>query len=190
MVAITSLSPLVLLVGSVLAQSCTPSSQGAAIASNLASIQSACTSTDSLVRSFTSSQGLLAALNIQTSEQNIQSAVNAAITNAGALSAPTACDEQVIVAALLAAAPSITQLLSDITSKQADFNAVGVSSIIVNDLTSLQSGTFKLESQVYAKVPCSALTSAKSSLTAINNGFASALTAYGASGAAAPVSPC
>ncbi|KAL1878690.1 hypothetical protein Daus18300_001965 [Diaporthe australafricana] len=149
-------------------------------AETLANLQSIDASTRSLTTTVTSWDGsLLGALGIQSSA----TAVGTQIDNANAAAADEAqassADSQTIVTYVTGTlTPDIQASLTALTNRKADFDSLGITSIVLSTLQSLQSKSATLGTTLVNIASADQKAAAQSAADTINAAFAAAVAAF------------
>jgi hypothetical protein len=174
----------------VLASGCTISPKIQILVNALSNIRAKVDATNSAVMSFGASDGLVAALSVQQKEQELDKAVQEAVSIAHAGSpVNNECDAAGIVGAVNSFAPSTNTLLHSIVAKKPEFDRVGVSAIVAKDLGILNTKTNLLIGEAYTKLPCSGIAQIRHGIDSIQASYADAASVYGVAFHPGPTPP-
>ncbi|PRT55549.1 hypothetical protein B9G98_03169 [Wickerhamiella sorbophila] len=142
------------------------------VGASISAVQSNVELLDSLVKGWSSADGLPKALIIQESFAPLSEAVLA--LQSAVPSSVSASEAQTLVGELSSLVGAIQGLLGDLSSKAADFNAVGAGSIVGGDIKALVGPSGQIASSAVSAIPSDADCAVYSSATALVNNLAGA----------------
>lgn len=144
----------------------------------------------SLVDGWSSGDGLSGALVIQQSYAPLSEAVAALEGSSGSLSDADITSDN--VSALATLSTTVAGLLDALTSKAADFEAVGASTIVQGDIRELSGPSGSIINNVYSvgSAECDAISSLAGPVGSLSAAFGSAADAYGAQAPTFPELTC
>jgi len=149
------------------------------VEADLATVSTNTKTLDTAVNAFSNTAGTLAqAFAIHTDATNLESAITKTTTDVKASGVFSEADGNAILTIVKALQPTIVTTLTDTVNKKAGFARVAATSIVLNDLQTLQSDTQALETAFLAATPTDLKPSASAIVSAINAAFASAVAAY------------
>ncbi|KAK2611019.1 hypothetical protein N8I77_004402 [Diaporthe amygdali] len=149
-------------------------------AETLANLQSIDTSTKSLTSTITSWDGsLLGALGIQSAANAVGTQIDNANTAASDDAQASSADSQTIVAYVTGTlTPDIQASLTALEARKADFASLGITSVVLSTIQSLQSKSATLGTTLVNIASDDQKAAAQSAADAINADFAAAVTAF------------
>lgn len=142
------------------------------LASALSTLKSNVDETDKQVKDYSSKEGIGGAVQIQTQQNKVKSAIENVRNKAQKLDKLSEDDAKSLVSGSKPAVDSVVKLLGDISDKYSDFDEVGAVSIINRNLRDMQERTNNFEEALYARTPCEAMDEVSKMLDSINSAFA------------------
>jgi hypothetical protein len=150
-----------------------------------ADVQTIATQTTTLnnaITSFTTTSGLLAALDIHSDAVNLVTAINQGTSDVTGAPQPfSETDGGNILTAVQAFEPTILSALSGIVAKKPDFEALplgGVPALVLQDLINLNASTVSFGSALIVAAPADLVATATAIKAAVVAAFATAIAAY------------
>ncbi|KAG6363127.1 hypothetical protein INS49_008222 [Diaporthe citri] len=149
-------------------------------AETLANLKGIDNSTRSLTTTVTSWDGsLLGALGIQSAATAVGTQIDNANTAASDEPQASSADSQTIITYVTGTlTPDIQASLTALTNRKADFQSLGITSIVLSTLQSLQSKSAALGTTLVNIASADQKAAAQSAADAINAAFAAAVTAF------------
>lgn len=146
-------------------------------------------SMNSKVEGYSASQGLIAALDIQSSYSTLYSDTKKLVSKALAVNSITDSEAQELVAYMAAGSDDIAQLLRNLGAQADQFSSVGVQGIVSADLSSLQPQLLTVISQIYTLAPCEEVSSVTSLITPVLASLTAANDIYTVANSNSPSAP-
>ncbi|KAH8645824.1 hydrophobic surface binding protein A-domain-containing protein [Xylariales sp. PMI_506] len=146
----------------------------------LANLEAIDSSTNSLTSTVTSWDGsLLGALTINTAAGTLESQIEAANTEAETEAVSSSADSQTIIAYITGTAtPDIAASLTALIAREADFASLGITSLVLNTLETLQADNDALGATLVSITSSDQVANAEAALAVIDADFTAAIAAF------------